>query len=395
MNAVQCELSIYVGERLIMDAPELDTLTAYVCDVCDADTDDCTCVTCERCDDTVSEWDITSVSLGYRLSEIWCDHCAASYAFSCDSCGESHSTDNMYSCDCCDRAMCESCREDTYYCDNCDRSYCGEYGCEDCPEGSDLIGEYHSGPDCGIRFHGEGTWFMGVELEMSAPVDAASVISDALNADHHDTVWFERDGSVYDGFEAIFQPRTLASWREMNWDWTLAAYDAGARPGGHGFHVHISRAAFKSGNALRRFADLLNGRSGSDARDFIESLAGRSANSWAKFTNDDRRAIAKHAPRGRFYGDRYSVVNLSTGYRPTVEIRLGASTLSPSKILAWLETIAACVELANALDLTTEVWGGLDTPTAILTLTEGRPEYVNAYRVASAWFIARDYARAA
>ena len=270
--------------------------------------------------------------------------------------------------------VCEDCApERGNYCDECGRwvnrwAWNGSWGmCEDCARRYNVIREYHDGNPNGVRFHGSTDWsvlrgYIGVELEISGGHDyddrneSAAAMLEALGwggCDPYDDAHAEYDCSV-EGFEWIFQPRTLEDWN-INRPAFERFLEVARSEGYHsenenGLHVHVSRTAFghDAEQVAENVAKIERLFSGANY-DLMRTLAGRDeygANRWAprkeggdyESRDDYKKSVVA---RSR---SRYEAVNVTN--RDTIEFRLGKSTVDPSRFYGWLECIAWVVRRA-------------------------------------------------
>lgn len=178
---------------------------------------------------------------------------------------------------------------------------------------------------------------MGIELEVEAggnrPDDIAARIHDIVNdGQYGHRVFFERDGSLTNGFEIITQPMGLPTIRETFDFLKHPQNTAGLRS--HrtttcGLHVHVSRAGLTNitiGRAVTFVNDPRN-----DA--FITAIARRYNTGFCKIVEKDPKTA--HLP-----ADRYEAINLTP--RNTIEFRLFRGSLK-------FEAVIAAAEFAHAL----------------------------------------------
>lgn len=180
--------------------------------------------------------------------------------------------------------------------------------------------------------------FFGVELEVECtgsrdPETVASAIHQRVNGGQFGRrVFFERDGSLSNGFELITQPMSLPELRA-----TFEFLRDGAELDGvrsHrtttcGLHVHVSRTGL-SNLTVARAVTFVNDP-GNDA--FITAIARRYNTGFCNIR--EKQLETAHLP-----GDRYEAVNL-TG-RSTVEFRIFRGSLK-------FEAVVAAVEFCHAL----------------------------------------------
>jgi len=300
-------------------------------------------------------------------------------------CAEVHHV--IYSCDHCDEffpdselqrrhgggRVCSSCREQSYQYsdrydawvhDDCVRNALDEDGerCiidEDDPEfhydeeldryihedyeppSRSVIKSYHhSKPFFSVR---GDSWVaaygraLGVELEVEGhsvdPATAARAIHDHVNGGEFGRhVFFERDGSLSNGFELISQPMSVPALREVFQflrEPSLVRGLRSHRTSTCGLHVHVSRAGL-SNLTIARAVTFVND-SGNDA--FIQALARRYNTGFCNIRDKDLETA--HLP-----GDRYEAINLTGS--GTIEFRIFRGSLK-------YEAVVAAVEFCHAL----------------------------------------------
>lgn len=322
---------------IIEDGDEFETVEGTVCEDCyNQDF-----IECQSCGDAIREED------GVAVYDMWgdvyavvCEDCAQRYYYYCDECGR-YFTESAFDFDS------ETCRE------------CAP------PE---TIAQYHEGNPNGLQFHGDAEWssveklFAGAELEISGGYDwrernacAAEMLEAAWDFDHYDTLHFERDCSV-EGFECIFQPRTLEDWRAHVGD-LQRMLDVARRNGysaeeGNSLHVHLSREAFgrdreEQADTIAKLMRLFDGSSFQ-----LMQTAARASDEdvmqWAAPAglHGDTHENVKRGIMEYHHG-RYEAVNVTN--RATVEIRLGRSTLDAREFVGWIELLAYAVKRARTI----------------------------------------------
>lgn len=290
----------------------------------------------------------------------------------CEHCGYSFLVDDMQSTHD-DGLVCESCRDDYRYSDYSDRwipehnaveargrngrmiwihededdfHFCedrGEYVHDDYepPAPPSIIREYHhSKPYFVAR---DDAWtrqfnrMLGVELEVEChtaePREAAQAIHEFVNGGEFGrSIFFERDGSLTNGFEMISQPMSLPALRGvfgfLN-DSRLVAGLRSHRTTTCGLHVHVSRSGLSNLTIAR--ANVFVNDPQNDA--FITAIARRYN---ARFC----LVSEKQLETAHISADRYEAINL-TG-RTTIEFRIFRGSLK-------FEAVVAAVEFAHAL----------------------------------------------
>lgn len=287
--------------------------------------------------------------------EYYCRDCAERYATQCENCGEWYTDGMTYTRD---GYMCEDCMDDYCYCEQCDEyvNY-DEYDsdaemCCRCAEENEcrLITGYHVRPR--LEYFGEcrkqwrGVWRgIGIELEIDRTdrdSDAESECAAAIKEIAGDHLYFNRDGSLDNGFEIITQPHTEEAFWEIEWEQILqTCLDYGYRShdaGTCGLHLHISREMFGTNETrqgvaiskLIRFYDLYFGDILKISRRTAEQ-----ADKWAAAYNTANRKGAEYYGKSKYNAGRYYAVNNTN--RATVEIRITRGTLNH-------DTFCACID---------------------------------------------------
>lgn len=323
--------------EIIEDGDGFETVEGIVCEDCYYSD----FITCEQCGDVIRERDGVAIyDMWGDVYEIVCEDCAQRYFYYCNECGR-YFTESAFDFDS------ETCRE------------CAP------PE---TIAQYHEGNPNGLQFHGDAEWsaverlFAGVELEISGGYDwhernecAAEMLAAAWDSDGYGTLHFERDCSV-EGFECIFQPRTLENWRAHVGD-LQKMLDVARRNGysaeeGNSLHVHLSREALgrDTDEQTETIAKLMRLFDGSSFK--LMQIAARASDEdvmqWAAPAGvrggsheDVKRGITEH------HHGRYEAVNVTN--RATIEIRLGRSTLDAREFVGWIELLAYAVKRARTI----------------------------------------------
>ena len=211
-------------------------------------------ITCEHCGCVLETEDDINNFDGYIL----CEDCLDEQTRICDCCGRriwNDDDEGDYNI-----TLCERCR-DNYYCtcDDCgrlihddDAHYVEDEDypyCADCYERHErsYIHNYSYKPN--PVFHGRGTMFFGVELELDKGGEDDDKAEEILSCTDSDHMYIKHDGSLDDGMELVSHPMTLEYHKNsMPWqDIMETAVDLGYRS--HqtntcGLHVHVSRKAF-------------------------------------------------------------------------------------------------------------------------------------------------------
>lgn len=377
----------------------VDDVVPDRCSACDADTniddlitteyDSMVCnecvMTCERCDSVGSVNDVFHTVDG---NDIWCESCTERRAHWCERCEEYDSGTSFYISDM-QQSWCEGCADGhAYWCDDCD-----EYnadGCDRCSDnmssdGSRLIHDYSYRPDA--IFHStnkDERLFFGMEIEVEARDNLRDSAEYAHQLESMDLAYLKHDGSLSNGFEIVTHPmshdyfkneaqdffavieglRTQQGIRVKSWDTRTC-----------GLHIHISRTGFNGGAHMHRFLNLVYTNP-----DFYSTLAGRTSDQWAKFTDIIKREYKRDANGDRIFSqdtgyeietkrtfkhkldmdrnsDRYSAVN--TLNRETLEMRIFRGSVNGDTIKSQLDLAHASVEYTRNLTVQDVTQGAL------------------------------------
>jgi hypothetical protein len=267
------------------------------------------------------------------------------------------------------------CLNEAYWCDSCDEW--NSDGCDSCSDedGMRIIHDYSYRPDA--IFHSvdkNERLFFGLEIE----VEAGSNLREASHYAHQlealELAYLKHDGSLNSGFEIVTHPmsheffkneaqelwnvieqlRSNSAYRVKSWDTKTC-----------GLHIHISRTGFNGGAHMHRFLNLVYSNP-----DFYSTLAGRTSDQWAKFTDIYQREYKRDANGERVWSedtgydittkrtfahklsadrnsDRYSAVN--TNNRETLEMRIFRGSVNGETIKAQIDLAHASVEYTRTL----------------------------------------------
>ena len=174
------------------------------------------------------------------------------------------------------------------------------------------------------------TTLLGIELELENLTEKAIPILTKLLGTH---AIFKRDGSVYNGVEICTAPATLDIHKEVfksffeNKETALQVRD------NCGLHIHVERKNIKQ----THLAKIMMFMNNEDNNSFIESLAGRAANSYCQREDHSWETLIRKTS-----GDKYTRVNLRPEH--TIEFRLFASTMDIVQFSRCLEFVQAVVD---------------------------------------------------
>jgi len=231
-----------------------------------------------------------------------------------------------------DRCVIDEDDDDFHFDEELDRYIHNDYE----PPSRAVIRSYHSSkPHFSVR---QDSWVanyrraLGVELEVEGhsidPSVAAAAIHARVNGGEYGRhVFFERDGSLSNGFELISQPMSVPALREtfsFLRDPAMVRGLRSHRTSTCGLHVHVTRAGL-SNLTIARAVTFVND-SGNDA--FIQALARRYNTGFCNIRDKDLETA--HLP-----GDRYEAINL-TGLE-TIEFRIFRGSLKFEAVIAAVE----------------------------------------------------------
>lgn len=238
--------------------------------------------------------------------------------------------------------------EDLYWC-NVDESW--YYSEDNMPEG--LIRGYHKRPT--LKFFGEGPKFFGLELECDGSC-AERTDKDVRHIfeGHMDRFYFNRDGSLSHGFEAITHPMSPSEMLKIDWEQIADRmesryYDNDSDTAG--IHIHISRRFFHGDKNIGRLVRMF-----SENYSEMIKFARRPKNKaieWAGRVEGTTRQYAIDWYENASRAGRYTAVNLQN--YETVEIRLFHSLASRQHIIACIQLTDVLTDMAN-LDRYTFGW---------------------------------------
>lgn len=273
--------------------------------------------------------------------------------------------------------ICENCADngDHFLCHGCGRYTMDAWQCGDCSDDSDDDDSDDYGDSEGIhsysykpspRFRAmpdeQTQLFFGIELEAEYPdrrgnIDriAAMVNSEMSKVDDYQLSYLKQDGSLSHGFETVTHPMSYRfAMARFPWHVLDEMHEQGMRARDTcGIHIHVSRDGFKSPAHILRWTKFIYRN-----QPYVETLAGRSGNSYATFNETERRKQKYACKGGSAYSDaqrdgvhlsyeRYSALNFQNDH--TIEMRMFRSSLRPRKVRAYVAFAAASVEYAGQL----------------------------------------------
>jgi len=209
----------------------------------------------------------------------------------------------------------------------------------------DLLGGYHSSRNRGFEII-DSPWFrqnrraFGIELEVqirNGSLDKKlAAIHEAVNYETQqlgEYCFFERDGSIGEGFEMVSQPAGLDVHRDrLGRFLNNSQLKMGFRShegGACGLHVHVGREFLTQGQ-IYRVQSFLN-----DVRNeaLIRAIARRYDNNYCRF----KPQLAKFTIHGKHSTERYEALNVTNP--DTIEFRIFRGSLRYESVMAALEFV--------------------------------------------------------
>lgn len=327
--------------------------------------------TCEHCGCTIETDDD-----GWWFDDtLLCEDCLDNLTRTCDCCGNriwneddegdfnitlcERCRDNYYStCDDCGRLIHD---DDACYVDGEDYPYCSE-----CYErhSRDYIHNYSYKPN--PVFHGRGTMFFGVELELDKGGEDDDKAEEILSCTDSDHLYIKHDGSLDDGMELVSHPMTL-EYHQNSMPWkniVETAVDLGYRShqtGTCGLHVHVNRKAFscdrsEQDEVISRILYIVE-RFWQEMLKFSRRTEYQIDRWAARYgIKDNPKQVMDNAKKGN--RGRYACINLCN-YN-TIEFRIFRGTLKYNTFIATLQMVEhICL---TAMEMTDEEITSLSWP---------------------------------
>lgn len=261
VTCMNCGEEIKTSDAIPVYALGEEDPIGYICPECIGDGYEY----CHETDKVYEEKDLEYIEdKGYYVNR---EEALRSY-YCCQDCGEYYSEDNI-NLDDYGNVICQQCfnRYDYYFCSDCGRiinndDVCfdrdGEPYCEDCYPGDsdydDYYVHYYEYKPSPV-FHGEGSLFMGVELETDCTnghYDRGNCSEELYKISDGENLFYQKyDCSLSDGIEVVTHPCTLDyHLKEFPWEKIaeislengMCSHNAGTC----GMHVHVNRTAFGS-----------------------------------------------------------------------------------------------------------------------------------------------------
>lgn len=348
---------------------------------------------CGRCSAIISTNDSYSEVDG---CDTWCENCVDRRAYWCDYC-ECYNSDGTSGIEDRDESWCSSCTGNAYWCESCE-----EYFADGCDRGCDgdgnrVIHDYSYRPDA--IFHSTDKnerLFFGIEIEVEAGRNINDASQYAFQLEAQELAYLKHDGSLSCGFEVVTHPMSHDFFKNeaddffkvmegLRNDYKVKSWGTSTC----GLHIHISRSGFSSGAHMHRFLNLVYSN-----QEFYETLAGRSSDQWAKFTDiyqrtwlrddegnrTDLKTTRSFAHKLSPYGssDRYSAVNAQN--RETLEMRIFRGTVNTNTIKSHIDLAHASVEYTRVMSVKDILQGGALTSTQFIRyIAENAEKYPDLF----------------
>ena len=185
------------------------------------------------------------------------------------------------------------------------------------------------------------TAYYGVELEVERRKNCPDDIAERIhNLMHRYTPFalLKSDGSLSNGFEIVSAPATLNAhkfyWKPF-FDSNETDYLKSWNTDTTGLHIHISRSALSQSN-IGKILVFINDEKN---QDFINHIAGRNSNQWAK------KSPKKITDGMRLDTDKYEAVN--TSHQNSIELRIFRGNLSRIGFFRVLEFVDCLVNFVK------------------------------------------------
>lgn len=215
------------------------------------------------------------------------------------------------------------------------------------PPGPVIIGNYHESkrrvqvrPSPWTKLKNR---YMGVELEVEVVGDGdrgekAEELHRLINGEEiGKNVFFERDGSLNNGFEIITHPMGMDDHRKI-WEWLkdrkATRYLRSHQTQTCGLHVHISKGALTK-LQIAKIVTFINNR---DHESLIKAVARRYETGYCKIKN-------KKIGQSHYSEDRYEAINITP--RNTIEFRIFKGSLKYESVMAAIQFSNAVVEFCD------------------------------------------------
>ena len=306
----------------------------------------------------------------------------------CHDCGHTDFRDDMQTAYEGDYIICQDCCDDNYSWSDYRDTYIHYEDAEEESGEQDSNGIYdychRVEDDLGFQRlphekHSKDLIYYGIELEVerrkNCPTDIPYHITDHVLAGYAQA---KSDGSLENGFEITTAPMTFGmqkqAWEKFFKDKMCMDYLKGWSTDTAGLHIHISRSALKP-SEIGKILVFINA---TDNNEFVNEIAGRSSDQWAKKSPKKITDIRTHS-------DKYEAVNNS--HSQTVELRIFRSNVSKHGFYRVLEFTDALVQFTKNYTGLSGISLHYKTFLRFMSQQEIKAQYPNL----SAWLIRKGY----
>lgn len=306
--------------------------------------------------------------------------------YSCDDCRVLCWSDEMCTINHGDYHVCEGCCDSDYYWSESHDTYRHNDDYDE-DEGYDQqTGTYDYSTDvleyCSFNKlpKENATDYYGIELEVERRRDCPYDIAETINDMFSGFAICKSDGSLDNGFEIVTGPSTY-KYHKMKWEEFFNSRTCQDNLKGWGtdtagLHIHIGRKSLTPlsiGKILVFINDDMN-------KDFINHIAGRSSEQWAK------KSPKKVSDVLRPTGEKYEAVN--TNHHATIELRIFRSNIARHGFYRVLEFTDAMVNFVKQSNCTTT---SLHYSAFIRFVSQ--PQQRSLYPNLLAWLIRKSYVK--
>ncbi len=306
----------------------------------------------------------------------------------CNDCGEYDFYDDQISCYEGDFHVCQNCCDDNYSYSDYRGTYVHyeDYDEDEGGQRQDGVYDYCHRVEDDLDFHtlphekhNRDTLYYGIELEVekrrNCPSAIAYHIQDNVLCGYAQC---KSDGSLENGFEICTAPMTYGKqkevWEKFFKDKQCMDYLKGWSTDTAGLHIHISRSALKP-SEIGKILVFINAN---DNDKFINEIAGRSSDQWAKKS-------PKKITDMRGSSEKYEAVN--TSHSATIELRIFRSNVSKHGFYRVLEFTDALVHFTKNYTGLSGVSLHYKTFLRFMSNQDIKAQYPNL----SAWLIRKGY----
>lgn len=315
----------------------------------------------------------------------------ANNLWSCDDCRVIEHCDELTSVNHGDYSVCDTCldadyyyseRHDTYrHNDDYDEDDYDEYNDNGCYSyDTDVLG-YVSKQSLKHEQRHKDLQYYGIELEVERRRDCPYDIAESINCMFDDFAICKNDGSLDNGFEIVTAPATYGyhkkRWEDFFNSKLCQENLKGWNTDTAGLHIHIGRKTLRPTD-IGKILVFVNDDTNAD---FINGIAGRSSQQWAKRTPKKVSDVLRPS------GEKYEAVN--TNHYHTIELRIFRSNITRHgfyRVLEFTDALVNFVKLGTSLANTTLHYKAF-------CHFVSKPEWRSQYPNLLAWLIRNRYVK--